>query len=112
MTDDPKCPACERWGFSAWERSCTGRPGCAQKEGLAALVVEWINRTHDAGNAVELEDCLEAERAALALRVAEAVREECRYRIYSATYISEALDILNALDLAPIVAAAIKKETT
>jgi hypothetical protein len=51
-----------------------------------------------------------ADRAALATRVAEAVREACRSRIYSATYISAALGILDALDLGPIVAAALAKE--
>jgi hypothetical protein len=38
MTGDLKCPACERWGFSVWERSCTGRPGCVQKGGVEPRV--------------------------------------------------------------------------
>jgi hypothetical protein len=73
----------------------------------------WISRAHEAGDTAELlddyADHLEADRAALATRVAEAVRREGVGRVLHAETIGAAIENLHAMNLRPIVAAALKE---
>jgi hypothetical protein len=93
----------------------------AEVERLMGERDHWISRALHADIIAELlddyADHLEADRAAFAQRVAEAVREACAERGHSLWYDAESecgpshtSDGIRALDLGPIVAAALAKE--
>jgi hypothetical protein len=164
MSGDLKCPSCERWGFSAWEQSCTGRAGCVQhpnRENPApekppaganvpvgttdiverllmheepyyesSLKINGSLRDDIEKAAAEIArlraevERLQADRAALAQRVVEAVREairECQPSVSRHQWMSdeactraEAIEEwrkdIDAIDIAAIVAAVLAKE--